>query len=186
MTRTSWFLYFGDSAQALIIGLVAFQVYRETGDAMWLERGRKCKSDMKLWAEHGSLWNFQHKLMLLEAEDHYSNGNFDNAELSYKNAISSARSHKFVNDEALACELAARFYSGAGDMVTSLAYFKLAHEKYICWGAFSKADRLFASINKKFSNILNDNSFFVGNVSNAGVMNVQRAAGMDPRKRRTE
>ncbi|KAL7490060.1 hypothetical protein ACHAW6_015800 [Cyclotella cf. meneghiniana] len=185
-TRNSWFLYFGDSAQALIIGLVSFHVYRETGDSMWLERGRKCEADMKLWAEQGSFWNFQHKLMLLEAEDHYSNGNFENAELSYKNAISSARSHKFMNDEALACELAARFYLGTGDLASSLAYFKLAHEKYICWGAFAKADRLFASINKKFSNVLEDNSIFVSTVSNSRVMNVQCAADIDPRKRRAE
>lgn len=153
---------------------------------MWLERGRKCKADMKLWAEQGSFWNFQHKLMLLEAEDHYSNGNFENAELSYKNAISSARSHKFMNDEALACELAARFYLGTGDLASSLAYFKLAHEKYICWGAFAKADRLFASINKKFSNVLEDYSIFVSTVSNSGVMNLQCAADIDPRKRRAK
>lgn len=185
MEKSSWFLFFGDSAQTLIVGLVAFQVYRTTHDNLWLDRGRNCTADMKLWAQHGSLWNFQHKLMLLEAEEHYSNGKVENAQLSYKNAIASAKSHKFINDEALACELAAKFYLATGNLRSSLEHFRLAHEKYHQWGALGKADRLFAYINETFSNVSSDNSASLSRiVNNSGVLNLQGPASPDSRKRR--
>ena len=111
---------------------------------------------MKLWNDQGSSWNFQHRLHLLEAEEHCSNFDFNRAKVSYKNAIVSARSSKFVNDEALASELAGRFYLEIGDLEISFEHFRLAHEKYSEWGATGKASRLFEFINSKFGNDLNN------------------------------
>eukprot|EP00804_Cyclotella_cryptica_P022678 CCRYP_012490-RA/>CCRYP_012490-RA protein AED:0.01 eAED:0.01 QI:3534/1/1/1/0/0/2/307/302 len=185
LNKSSWFLHFGEAGQALILGLVSFELYRATQDSLWLERGKKYSSDMKLWATQGSIWNFQHKQLLLEAEEHYSIGRFEDAQLSYKNAITFARSHKFVNDEALACELAAKFYWGTSSLVSSLEHFRLAHEKYIQWGALSKAGRLFASINQKFSNVLDDNSALLSRiVSESVVVNSQSSDETGPPKRR--
>jgi tetratricopeptide (TPR) repeat protein len=80
----------------------------------------------------------------MQAEEYYSIGEFQQAKGLYENAILTAGSHKFVNDEALACELAARFYFETGDLRTSLEHFTLAHKNYCTWGCFEKANRLFA------------------------------------------
>ncbi|KAL3799295.1 hypothetical protein HJC23_013020 [Cyclotella cryptica] len=151
--RSSWFLFFGDAVQTFFVGLVAFQSYRETCKSIWLEKGETCIADMKLWAKQGASWNFRHKLLLLEAEELYSKGSFENAQVSYMNAITLAKSHKFMNDEALACELAAMFYLGTGNVASSLDHFRLAQEKYHKWGAFAKADRLLAFIHITFIDI---------------------------------
>jgi tetratricopeptide (TPR) repeat protein len=109
---------------------------------------------MKLWEEQGSSWNFQQKLQLMLAEEHYSIGNYNSAKENYNNAIHTARSHKFVNDEALSCELAARFYLETGNIPLALEHFNLAHKKYIDWGAVGKANSLFAYTSDTFASIL--------------------------------
>lgn len=113
-----------------------------------------CTNQMKLWNDQGISWNFQHRLHLLEAEEYYSIFEFDLAKVSYKDAIASAGSSKFVNDEALANELAGKFYLEIGDLVSSFEHFRLAHEKYSEWGAVGKAHHLFKFMNEKFGSIL--------------------------------
>lgn len=138
--RSNWLLFY-DSAHAFIAGLAAFQLFRRTGDNVWAERGRKCKQNMKHWADHCA-WNFMHKLQLLEAEEYYCHGNLGCAREAYNTAIATACVHKFVNDEALANELAAKFYLNIGDPATSIFCYRHAHAKYEAWGATSKASKL--------------------------------------------
>jgi hypothetical protein len=184
LKKNSWFLYFGDAAQTFIVGLVAFQIYRETLDSIWLERGNQCVADMKLWAEQGSLWNFHQNLLLLVAEELYSDGSVENAQVSYINAIASARSHKFIHVEALSCELAGKFYLDTGNLTSSFEHFILAHEKYCEWGALAKANKLLAFINKTFSNALGGNSDMLSStVNDSGVMNLRGLAGIDSRRK---
>ena len=102
------------------------------------------------WNEQGSKWNFQHKLDLMEAEEAYSNDDFDRAQILYDKAVSLAKQHKFIHEEALANELAANFYLAKGERSISLEYFIEAHEKYYEWNAFAKAKALYASIQEKF------------------------------------
>lgn len=109
---------------------------------------------MELWARHGCGWNFEHKFELLNAEYCYCNGNLEDAKTSYKNAILKSQESKFLNDEALAYELAAKFYLETGDRQASQNHFRLAHKKYIEWGAVSKADHLLAFANENFDNFL--------------------------------
>ncbi|KAL3796577.1 hypothetical protein HJC23_009708 [Cyclotella cryptica] len=131
-------------------GLVSFFMYRETGDTVWLDRGKQCKSALRLWAEHGSSWNFAQKLYLLEAEEHYCQTNLLAAQESYESAISSSRLHKFVNDEALACELAGYFYLQVGMLAASREHLECAHEKYIKWGAMRKVYKIFDFLQQTF------------------------------------
>jgi hypothetical protein len=56
--------------------------------------------------------------------------------------------------EALACELAARFYLEIGDISSSLQHFTLAHENYDKWGATGKASQLFVYVSEKFVGFL--------------------------------
>lgn len=145
------FLMFPDSVKTFIAGLAALRLFRQTRDQSWLNKGTECKNKMKHWAEEGSAWNFEHKLVLLEAEAYFSCGNFELAKSSYKHAIAKAQSHRFVNDLALSHELTGKFYVEIGDLSTSLEYFMLAHENYDRWGAVAKASLLFGFVNEKFA-----------------------------------
>ena len=179
--QSSCFLLFGDSVQAFCVGLASFhvsqsvlqlnipdgalithrhcfffQIYRKTRSSVWLMNARKRLQDMKLWNEQGSSWNFNHKLQLMEAEEHYSSGNLNQAKESYNNAIESARLSRFVNDEALANELAGRFYLETGDLASSLEHFQTAHSNYSDWGAVGKANHLFNYTNDTFTSYLSN------------------------------
>jgi tetratricopeptide (TPR) repeat protein len=90
----------------------------------------------------------------MEAEEHFSNGNYLLAKESYKSSIACAQSRRFVNVEALAAELAAEFFFDTGDFKSSLEHFNLAHQKYLNWGCMEKACSLFAYMNEIFGNYL--------------------------------
>ena len=79
---------------------------------------------------------------LLQAEEQFCSRNFEMAETLYDAAISSSKIHKFVNEEALANELAAYFYLETGRRNRSVHYFSQAFEKYTEWGAVAKANTL--------------------------------------------
>ncbi len=79
---------------------------------------------------------------LLQAEEHFCRRNFELAETLYDAAISSSKIHKFVNEEALANELAGHFYLETGRRNRSVQYFSQAFEKYNEWGAVAKASTL--------------------------------------------
>ena len=85
---------------------------------------------------------------LLQAEKLFCERNFEEAERVYELAIQSSKTHKFVNEEALANELAGRFYLETGRRKQSENYFLRASENYREWGAVAKA----ASLSKYFDN----------------------------------
>src|SRR4029434_11178894 len=65
------------------------------------------------WAENCPE-NFENRALLVGAEIARIEGRELNAERLYEAAIQSARENEFVQNEALANELAARFYAGRG------------------------------------------------------------------------
>ena len=144
------FLFFFRCTRTFFASLAAFKIYRQNYDSSWRSRGIEHKKEFQRLVEQGSSWNFEHKLQLLEAEDYYCRGDFEQATESYKKAISSAKAHKFINDEALACELVGEFFLYIDNQTSSLEYLMLAHEKYCEWGAHGKASQLFSFINTKF------------------------------------
>ena len=60
----------------------------------------------------------------------------------YERAIESAREHGFVQNEALAHEVAARFYLGRGFETIAYAYLRNARNCYERWGALGKVKQL--------------------------------------------
>ena len=64
------------------------------------------------------------------------------AEHLYEQAIRSARANGFVNIEALANELAGRFYGARGFETSARAYLKEARHCYLRWGADGKVRQL--------------------------------------------
>ncbi|KAL7482315.1 hypothetical protein ACHAW6_007990 [Cyclotella cf. meneghiniana] len=151
--KSSWLLISAYAGHEFFGGLVSFRIYRETGDSIWLERGKLCMSTIQLWAEQGSLWNFEHKHFLMKAEEHYCEGELLCAQTAYSNALVSARAHKFINDEALAYELAGYFYLHVGKTSESLDHLICAHEKYTEWGASVKANTICRFIQEKFGSV---------------------------------
>ena len=132
-------------------GLASFWIYRQTNDTKWAERGRESKLAMNRWAETASQHNFQHKAYLLEAEEAFCYNNHELAKSLYEQAVSTARKHHFINDEALACELAGRFFFQIEEMDMALQYFLQAHEKYHEWGAVAKSNMLFEYVQRTLS-----------------------------------
>eukprot|EP00985_Skeletonema_marinoi_P011411 scaffold5430_cov122-Skeletonema_marinoi.AAC.1 len=123
---------------ALHTGLISFWVARKSRDAQcWFARGNESKLTFKRWAE-SCQWTFENKWYLLEAEESFCHNDYEVAKSFYKQAVSSAKLHKFVHEEALAYELAAYFHLELGEMEQSMEYFLAAHERYHEWGAFGK------------------------------------------------
>lgn len=153
--KTSGGLMYPELAIRFINGIVSYQIYRTTRSSSWEDRARKCKGDIELWAEPGSLFNFQNKVLLLEAEENYSRGNIERAKVLYKDSIQAARCNKLINDEALTCELAAKFYFETGDLYSSMEYYRLAHGLFSKYGAVTKSTKLFLLIQERFAPLLN-------------------------------
>ena len=79
---------------------------------------------------------------LVNAEIARVEGRELDAERLYEAAIQSARENEFVQNEALANELAARFYAGRGLHTIAHAYLRNARYGYLRWGADGKVRQL--------------------------------------------
>ena len=150
LNRVDWTLMFGQSDVTYIFGLTAFWINRVSKEQSWKKAGVRAKEAMKGWT-NSSKWNFEHKLFLLDAEENFCAGNFDESKILYDKAIKSAKEHRFVNGEALACELAGYFYLELGEKNNAKDYFVMAHERYVTWGALGKAAALYQKIAREDS-----------------------------------
>ncbi|KAL7551594.1 hypothetical protein ACHAWF_014787 [Thalassiosira exigua] len=139
---TSWSLLYLHVSQTFYGGLAAWAIFRKWKDPIWSDRGRKAKFAMKSWAESCE-WNFQSKLLLLDAEEASCYNEMDRAKALYEESINAARSHRFQNEDALACELAGYHFTEVGENDVSMEYFLQAHEKYYNWGALAKANAVY-------------------------------------------
>jgi PAS domain S-box-containing protein len=86
--------------------------------------------------------NFQHKCDLIEAEKCRVLAKFSLAMELYDRAIAGAKAHKYLQEEALANELAAKFYLEWGKEKIAAVYLQEAYSCYIRWGATAKTDDL--------------------------------------------
>jgi predicted ATPase len=155
-SETTWAnLLLNHAPHTFYIGLISFWVARKSREEQqqqWYQRGNTSKLALKQWAE-SSRWNFEHKWYLLEAEEAFCNSEFESAKFFYEKAISSATDHKFINEEAMACELAGHFYLGLGETVESMKHFLRAHERYKEWGALGKCEFLFKFLEAIYDDI---------------------------------
>lgn len=97
-----------------------------------------------------SEWNFKNKMLLLQAEFHYSMKNYSMATICYKASIEAAHKHKFIHEEAIANELAGIFFLDLGQRKKSLSCLKQSTACYQAWGAFAVARRVESFIEKEF------------------------------------
>ena len=96
---------------------------------------------LAIWAENCPE-NFENRAALVGAEIARIEGRFLDAEQSYEMAIRSARANGFVHNEAIANEVAARFYAARGFDKTARAYLRDARHCYLSWGAGGKVRQL--------------------------------------------
>jgi len=90
--------------------------------------------------------NFKHKYILLQAEKARIQGRFQKAGHLYGRAIHHAAEQRYINEEALACELAAKCYDERSHFGLAEYYFKAAYNKYSEWGASAKMHYLENSV----------------------------------------
>jgi predicted ATPase/signal transduction histidine kinase len=99
------------------------------------------QKQMKIWADN-CLENFWHKYLLIAAQmARLSDDKLQAMEL-YDRAISSAKEYEFIQNEALANELAAKFYLDWGKEKVAAGYMQEAYYCYARWGAKAKTKQL--------------------------------------------
>ncbi|WP_169791657.1 AAA family ATPase [Sandaracinus amylolyticus] len=103
-----------------------------------IDRGRE---RLRRWAENCPP-NFAHKHDLVAAEAARLREQHVEATSRYEAAISGARREGFEQDEALASELAARYYRGLGQRRIASFYLEAAMDAYARWGATAKVEAL--------------------------------------------
>jgi PAS domain S-box-containing protein len=86
--------------------------------------------------------NFENRTALVGAEIARLEGREIDAERLYERSIRSACDNGFVHHEALAYELAGRFYAGRGYDDFARLYLMHARDGYLRWGADGKAQQL--------------------------------------------
>jgi len=96
---------------------------------------------LEKWAQNAPM-NYLHKWYLVEAERQRVLGNKAEAIEMYDRAISGAKENKFLNEEALANELAAKFYWEWSKEKLAQTYMIEAYYCYVQWGATAKVTDL--------------------------------------------
>ncbi|MEG4210801.1 AAA family ATPase [Microcoleus sp. S13_B4] len=106
-----------------------------------LEKVKSHQETLHKWAHHAPM-NFSHKFSLVEAELFRSLGENVSAMETYDRAIFLAKENDYLNEEALANELAAKFYLAWGKEKVAQVYLIDAYYAYARWGAKAKIDDL--------------------------------------------
>jgi predicted ATPase/signal transduction histidine kinase/GAF domain-containing protein len=96
---------------------------------------------LQLWAANCPD-NFENRAALVGAEIARIEGRDLDAERLYEQAIRSAGANGFIHNEALANELASRFYAGRGFEKIARTYLQDARYGYLRWGADAKVRQL--------------------------------------------
>jgi PAS domain S-box-containing protein len=96
---------------------------------------------LEIWAHHCPE-NFANRTALVGAEIARIEGRHLDAERLYEESIRLAKEHGFMQNEAVAGELAARFYAARGFETIAQAYLRNARYCYLRWGADGKVRQL--------------------------------------------
>jgi PAS domain S-box-containing protein len=128
--------------------LIQLARYRETDPSQRplirdkvLDQVQGSLAAVQRWAIHAPM-NAQHKVDLIAAERHRVLGEYLEAMEHYDRAIAGAKANQFLQEEALANELAAHFYLDWGKETIAAPYLQAAYYCYARWGAKAKTDDL--------------------------------------------
>ncbi|UCH94147.1 MAG: serine/threonine-protein kinase PknK, partial [Candidatus Aminicenantes bacterium] len=125
--------------------LVYLQLYTRTagGDEKkeYLAKAIKHMETLGKWADFGPV-NFLHKYYLMQAELYRVTGQTHEAAEYYDKAIEKAFENEYINEAALANELAAKFYMQQNRHKLAALYLLEARDCYRKWGALAKVKHL--------------------------------------------
>ncbi|MEH2049099.1 trifunctional serine/threonine-protein kinase/ATP-binding protein/sensor histidine kinase [Nostoc sp.] len=124
--------------------LARLAVYLEASDSEQkciLNKVQTNQQKMEHWAHHAPM-NYLHKYYLVEAEQYRVGGQYLEAMEFYDRAIFLAKENEYINEEALAQELTAKFYLEWGKHKIAQTYLTDAYYSYVRWGALAKVDDL--------------------------------------------
>ncbi|MCW5315350.1 AAA family ATPase [Nostoc sp. KVJ3] len=107
------------------------------------------QNQLRVWAKFAPS-NFQHKYDLVEAERYRLMGEKTNAIEQYDRSIALAKENGYIQEEALANELAAKFYLNWGKEKIAAVYMQEAYYGYARWGTKAKV----ADLEKRYPKLL--------------------------------
>jgi predicted ATPase/signal transduction histidine kinase len=134
--RTAEYHFYGALSHAACCDFAFADRHRQHFEALAAQHRQ-----LQVWAENCPE-NFENRVALVGAEIARIEGRALDAERLYEQAIHSAHTNGFVHNEALANELAARFYAARGFEKIAHAYLRDARYCYLRWGASGKVRQL--------------------------------------------
>ncbi|MEM9005274.1 MAG: PAS domain S-box protein [Cyanobacteria bacterium P01_F01_bin.86] len=130
-----------------ILAKISFQP--ESEHPLLLETIATHQEKIQYCADHAGM-NYLHKWHLVEAERFRIVGKKLEAMEHYECAIAEAKTNQFVQEEALANELFAKFYLAWGKQKYAALHMQAAYYGYARWGATAKTNDL----EQRYSNLL--------------------------------
>ncbi len=106
-----------------------------------IKKVSKNQKKMRKWARHAAM-NYGHKYCLVEAELARLRRQDQIAMQLYVDAIEGACENEYIQEEAMSCECAARFYLSRGYKDIASSYLSRAYKRYRLWGAMTKVKQL--------------------------------------------
>ena len=103
-----------------------------------LVRLKKAHGSLKKWSRHAPM-NFKHKADLLQAELYRIKGEGQQAKLYYEYAVQAAHEQGYLQEKALAFELAGKQLLEEEKTESANLYLLKAYNAYLHWGAKAKA-----------------------------------------------
>ena len=132
-----------------LAGLAVFSELSKGERKKILKQTRVNLKSMKRWTDYAPA-NYSHKLCLMQAELSRVLGEEQQATDAYERATALARDNGYVNEEALAYEIGARFHFSMGRTGIAKGYLTEARYCYQRWGALAKIKDL----NEKYADLL--------------------------------
>jgi len=121
-----------------LIYLALYQTVPRDMQASYLKQVMQNQQQMRLW-QASCPENFTHKYLLVEAELACIKGDYPQAEIYYDQAIKLAMEYGFIQEQALAAELAAKYWLMRDKLLCAKGYLLEAFNNYKQWGAKRKA-----------------------------------------------
>jgi predicted ATPase len=134
----------GITKASIFDALIRLAVYPHSSDRVKTQLLKQVLNTQHQLAKRAKLMpgNFQHKYDLVTAEKCRVLGNFTTAMELYDQAIMGARKYKYLHEEAIANECAAKFYRAWGKENIATTYMQSAYYCYARWGSKAKTNDL--------------------------------------------
>ncbi|MHC5594742.1 MAG: trifunctional serine/threonine-protein kinase/ATP-binding protein/sensor histidine kinase [Nostoc sp.] len=140
--------------------LAVYSTQSEIEQAKTLTLIETHQNTLEQWAYHAPM-NYQHKVDLVESEKCRILGKNYQAGDWYDRAIGGAKANGYIQEEALANELAAKFYLAWGRDKVASSYMQQAYYCYAHWGAKAKVVHLEQQYPQLLAAILQPTNFAI-------------------------